>query len=175
MQAFQVVIMGVSGCGKSTVGLRLAQSLGFRYVEGDDLHSPENVERMRAGVALTDEQRRDWLDRIALQLAQAHAQSAGLVVSCSALKRAYRDLLRRGAPDLRFVHLHGDRALLVQRTIARVGHYMPPSLLDSQLAILEPPQADENAISFHVAEPPDSVVRKLLHVLQPDTGSDTDA
>ncbi len=165
MQAPLLVVMGVSGCGKSTVGLQLAQACDVPYVEGDDLHSAENVERMRSGVALSDEQRRDWLALIGERLAQAHVQGEGLVVSCSALKRAYRDGLRRAAPGLRFVFLHGTRALLAQRTAQRVGHYMPASLLDSQLAILEPPDADENAMAFDVADPAQLVVDKVLALL----------
>lgn len=166
MKPVRIVVMGVSGCGKSTVGLMLAQALGVPYIEGDDLHSPENVERMRSGTPLTDEQRRDWLEQIAQHLARAHAQPAGLVVSCSALKRAYRDLLRRGAPDLRLVHLHGAPVLLAQRTAQRVGHYMPPSLLGSQLAILEPPGPDEHALVFDIAQPPDQVVAQVLDSLR---------
>lgn len=158
--------MGVSGCGKSTVGLLLAQACGVPYVEGDDLHSPENVERMRSGTPLTDEQRRDWLEAISQRLAQAHAQSAGVVVSCSALKRAYRDVLRGGAPDLHLVHLHGAPDLLAQRTAQRVGHYMPASLLGSQLAILEPPGPDERAMVFDIAESPEVVVGQVLARLQ---------
>lgn len=166
MQPVSVVVMGVSGCGKSTVGRLLAQACGFPYLEGDDLHSPENVERMRSGIALTDAQRQGWLQRIAERLAQAQAQSSGLVVACSALKRAYRDVLRSGAPDLRFVYLHGDHALLQQRSSQRIGHFMPSSLLDSQLATLEPPDADENAVSVDVAPPPDEVMRRALAQLQ---------
>jgi len=167
-----IVVMGVSGCGKSTVGQLLARACGVAYVEGDDLHSPENVERMRSGNPLTDEQRRDWLELISHQLALAHARRAGLVVSCSALKRAYRDVLRRGAPDLQFVHLHGAPALLAQRTAQRVGHYMPVSLLASQLATLEPPGPDEQALAFDVAEPPQRVVDQVLARLQPSAGAD---
>lgn len=167
----QIVVMGVSGCGKSTVGLLLARACGVPYVEGDDLHCPENIERMRSGTPLTDEQRSDWLERIARRLAQAHAQSAGVVVSCSALKRAYRDVLRRGAPGLRFVHLHGDPALLARRTAQRVGHYMPAALLDSQIAILEPPGPDENAMVFDIAESPEVVAGEVLARLRQHTGT----
>lgn len=171
----QIVVMGVSGCGKSTVGLLLARACGVPYVEGDDLHSPENVERMRSGTPLTDEQRRDWLELIAQRLAQAAARSDGVVVSCSALKRAYRDILRRGAPDLRFVHLHGDPALLARRTAQRVGHYMPASLLGSQLAILEPPGSDERAMVFDIALAPEVVVGQVMARLQQGTGAATGA
>ena len=168
MQTVLWVVMGVSGCGKSTVGRLLAQTCAVPYVEGDDLHSPENVEHMRAGIALTDAQRQGWLYRIAQRLAQADAQSTGLVVSCSALKRSYRDVLRAGAPELRLVYLHGDRALLEQRTSQRVGHYMPASLLGSQLATLEPPQADEHAIAIDVAAPPQVLVQRILAQLLQD-------
>ena len=166
MQPVRIVVMGVSGCGKSTVGLLLAQACGVAYVEGDDLHSQENVERMRSGTPLTDEQRRDWLEAISQRLAQARAQSAGVVVSCSALKRAYRDVLRQGAPDVQFVHLHGSPALLAERTAQRVGHYMPASLLGSQLAILEPPGLDERAMVFDIADSPETVVVRILARLQ---------
>ncbi len=111
-----IVVMGVSGCGKSTVGQMLANALAAPYIEGDDLHSQENVERMRAGIALDDAQRSDWLQALATHLAAAYDQRRPLVVSCSALKRVYREVLRSGAPALRFVHLHGTRALLAQRT-----------------------------------------------------------
>lgn len=171
MRPARIVVMGVSGCGKSTVGRLLATACGVPYVEGDDLHSPENVERMRSGIALTDAQRSDWLERIAQRLAQADARSAGVVVSCSALKRSYRDVLRRAAPDLRLVHLHGAPALLAQRIAQRVGHYMPVSLQGSQLATLEPPGPDENAMAFDIAEPPEAVVGRVLARLQLDTGA----
>ena len=165
--ALQVVVMGVSGSGKSTVGRALAQRLAVHYVEGDDLHPPGNIERMRAGMPLTDADRNGWLQKVAEQLANATAQSRGVVVSCSALKRAYRDILRRGAPDVRFVFLHGDRALLAQRMAGRSGHYMPPSLLQSQLDTLEPPQTDEHAIAIDIASPPERQVADILAQLQP--------
>ncbi|HKX43123.1 MAG TPA: gluconokinase, partial [Burkholderiaceae bacterium] len=125
----QVVVMGVSGSGKSTVGALLAEALGTEFVEGDTLHPPENVAKMRAGTPLTDADREGWLHTIAARLAAAHAAGQGLVISCSALKRAYRDTLRASAPDLRLIHLHGDFDLLAARMAARSGHYMPASLL----------------------------------------------
>ena len=142
MKHLRIVVMGVSGCGKSTVGRLLADNLGLDYLEGDDLHPPENVARMAAGVALTDADRQDWLQALAQRLADARANGRGLVLSCSSLKRSYRDILRMGSPDVHFVHLHGARDLLAARMTARPGHYMPPSLLDSQLATLELPGAD---------------------------------
>jgi gluconokinase len=154
--------MGVSGCGKSSVGQQLAQALGHGFVEGDALHSPANVARMAAGTALTDADRASWLAEIGQQLAQARAAGAGLVVSCSALKRSYRDGLRAACPGLLFVYLRGSADLLRQRVLARSGHYMPPSLLDSQLATLEPPAPDEAAITLDISPPTAQVVAAAL-------------
>ena len=149
-----VVVMGVSGCGKSTVCRLLAVLLHATFVEGDELHPPDNVARMAAGVPLTDDDRSGWLLTIAARLAAARAAGQPLVVSCSALKRSYRELLRSAAADLAFVHVHGERALLEARMSARVDHFMPPSLLASQLQALEPPGADERAATFDAALPP---------------------
>ncbi|KNZ34550.1 MAG: hypothetical protein AD742_00515 [Methylibium sp. NZG] len=156
------VVMGVCGCGKSTVGQQLAAARGVEFAEGDAFHPPENVARMAAGTPLTDADRAGWLATLADRLAAAQAQGKGLVLSCSALKRSYRDVLRRGAPGLQFVHLTGSRALLAERMNHRPGHYMPASLLDSQLAILEPPGADENARSFDVAQAAEAIVQALM-------------
>ncbi|HEY2925255.1 gluconokinase [Piscinibacter sp.] len=153
-----IVMMGVSGCGKSTVGHALADALGVDFVEGDALHPPRNVQLMAAGTPLTDNDRLSWLQALAARLAEAHAARRGLVVSCSALKRAYRDALRSGAPDLRFVYLRGDAALLEERLRTRVGHYMPASLLCSQLDTLEPPGPDEDAITMDITEPSERIV-----------------
>ncbi len=160
MTAPRVVVMGVSGCGKSTVGEALAATLALHYVEGDDLHPPDNVARMAAGIALTDADRHGWLQAVADQLAHAKAQARGVVVSCSALKRSYRDLLRVGAPDLRLVHLHGTPALLQARLAARQHRYMPASLLQSQLDTLEPPAADEHALTLDIVHPSDQLTRQ---------------
>lgn len=157
MNAPRVVVMGVSGCGKSTVGRLLADALQVHYVEGDELHPPENVARMAAGIPLTDADRHGWLQAVARQLANATAEARGVVVACSALKRSYRDLLRGAAPDLRFVHLQGDPALLRERLSARRGHYMPPTLLQSQLDTLQPPGDDEAALTLDVALPPNEL------------------
>ncbi|WP_377371786.1 gluconokinase [Polaromonas jejuensis] len=158
----KVVVMGVSGCGKSSVGQQLAQRLGVDFLEGDDLHPAQNVARMAAGVALTDADRQGWLETLAGRLAAAGAQGHGIVVSCSALKRSYRDILRSGAPDLRLIHLHGDYDLLATRMAARADHYMPTSLLDSQFATLEPPGPEENALTLDVAQTPDSIVNTIV-------------
>lgn len=162
MTAPRVVVMGVSGCGKSTVGRALAAALAVHYVEGDDLHPPDNVARMAAGVALTDADRHGWLQAVSSQLAEATAQARGVVVSCSALRRSYRDLLRVGAPDLHLVNLHGARELLQARLAARQHRYMPASLLQSQLDTLEPPAADENALTLDIAPPADELTGQAL-------------
>jgi gluconokinase len=157
------VVMGVCGSGKSLIGAMLARELGVEFVEGDALHPPDNVKRMTAGIPLTDEDRQGWLIAIATRLREARRAGVGLVVSCSALKRKYRDLLRSvGDGDVRFVHLAGDRALIADRLASRRGHYMPPSLLDSQLAILEEPSPDEGAWTCDIRETPESLVADLV-------------
>lgn len=158
MRAPRVVVMGVSGCGKSTVGRLLAQALHVPYIEGDALHPPENVARMAAGTPLTDADRHGWLQAVAGQLGNAATEARGVVVGCSALKRSYRDLLRIAAPDVRFVHLHGEPDLLRERLAARRGHYMPPSLLQSQLDTLQPPGADEHALTLDIGRPAQAMV-----------------
>ena len=156
------VVMGVSACGKSTVGRLLAQARGATYLDGDDFHPAENVARMAAGQALTDVDRQGWLAALSTRLAQARATGEGVVLSCSALKRRYRDRLRQGAPDLVLVFLHGSRELLAARIAARTEHYMPASLLDSQLATLEPPQPDEAALAFDVVQTPQQIVDGIV-------------
>jgi carbohydrate kinase (thermoresistant glucokinase family) len=148
-----VVVMGVSGSGKSTVGGLLAQLLGAEFLEGDDLHPPRNVEQMATGVPLTDDDRRDWLLALAQRLSIARDAQRSLVVSCSALKHRYRDVLRGASADLAFVHLHADAALLEARMHAREDHFMPASLLASQLHTLEAPGTDEHALTLAAALP----------------------
>src|SRR6266513_2522014 len=131
--------MGVAGSGKSLIGAAFARALGVEFVEADEYHSPENVERMSRGIPLTDDDRALWLRSLAKRIRKASDAGTGLVVSCSALKRSYRDILRAGASDLRFVFLKGDRALIAERLRGRALHFMPASLLDSQLATLEEP------------------------------------
>lgn len=166
MAAPRVVVMGVAGSGKSTVGRALAQRLGVGYVEGDDWHPPRNVALMRAGTPLTDADRADWLARLASRLGAAHAAGQGLVLACSALKRSYRDTLRAGAPGLRFVWLHGPEGLLAERLATRQGHYMPASLLPSQLEALEPPAADEQAVALDMARPVPELVEAAARALE---------
>ncbi len=160
-----LVVMGVSGCGKSTVGAQLAAARGLEFLEGDSLHSQRNIARMASGVALTDEDRQEWLELLSGRLARAQRDQQGLVVSCSALKRAYRDILRRGAPGLVLVHLTGNPAMLARRAAQRPGHYMPASLLASQLEALEIPGQDEQALTFDVAHPPEVIVQAVVAAL----------
>ena len=144
------VVMGVAGCGKSSMGAALANRLGVRFIEGDRYHSPENVAKMSAGVPLTDGDRLHWLASLQGEIRDSVQRGEGIVVACSALKRRYRDLLREGAPGLRFAHLDGTRELIAARMNARVGHYMPLSLLDSQFAALEALQPDEPGIVLDI-------------------------
>jgi gluconokinase len=164
-----VLVMGVCGCGKSTVGQQLARELGAAFIEGDAFHSAANVAKMAAGTPLTDEDREGWLQSLAAQLAQARTERRSVVLACSALKRRYRDTLRNGAPALRIVHLTGSRALLTERMAARSGHYMPPALLDSQLATLEAPKPDEQAITVDIAASTEQQVRAALAQLHSTT------
>jgi len=157
-------MMGVCGSGKSLIGAQLARALDIEFVEGDDLHPPDNVQRMAAGTPLTDDDRRGWLVAITARLREAKRAGVGLVVSCSALKRSYRDLLRSGGEvDLRFVYLAGSRALLAERLAQRRGHFMPPALLESQLAILEEPSPDERAWVCDISAAPHAIVVDLVH------------
>ncbi|MFC0283749.1 gluconokinase [Camelimonas abortus] len=159
-----VVVMGVSGAGKTTIGRLLAERLGppWRFVDGDDLHPPRNVARMRAGQPLDDADRAPWLDRVRAVIAGARAGGAPVVIACSALKRAYRDRIGAGAPDVRLVWLHGDPQLIRSRLEARRGHFMTAAMLDSQLATLEPPGKDEAAVAVDVAGPPGQAVAAAL-------------
>ncbi len=160
-----LVVMGVSGAGKSTVARLLADHLGCAMLEGDDLHSPRNVSRMAAGIPLTDEDRHDWLDAVAGRLATAARSGTRLVVACSALKRSYRDVLRRGAPGTVFVYLAAPRDVLAERLAARRHHFMPATLLDSQLALLEPPAADEAAVTVDVSQTSADALQAALRAL----------
>jgi len=157
------VIMGVSGAGKSLIGARLARALLVEFVEGDDLHPPDNVRRMAAGIPLTDQNRKSWLVAIAARLRDAKRAGIGLVAACSALKRSYRDLLRSaGDAKVQFVYLAGTKALLAERLANRRGHFMPPALLDSQLDTLEEPTPDEHAWVCDIRETPDAIVAGLV-------------
>jgi len=154
--------MGVSGSGKSLIGAAFARALGIDFVEGDDYHSAENVQRMSRGVPLTDDDRVRWLRSLAVRIRETKDAGTGLVMTCSALKRSYRDVLRAQASELRFVFLRGPRALLAERIASRRGHFMPPSLLDSQLATLEEPSPDEHAWVCDIRESPQDLVAALV-------------
>ena len=161
---FRLIVMGVSGCGKSTMAGALSERLGLDMVDGDDLHLPESVAKMRSGVALQDADRWPWLDRIGAYLAQDLAQ--GRVVACSALRRIYRDRIREQAGDVCFVFLDGDFELIQKRMQQRVGHYMQPGLLDSQFRTLEKPQADEtDVIRLTITEPVQNMVLQAIQAL----------
>ena len=146
--------MGVSGCGKTTVGGLLAVELDGSFVDGDALHPATNIEKMSAGIPLDDDDRKPWLREIGVSLGEAAAAGRTLVIGCSALKRSYRDLIRTAAPDARFVHLHGTEELLRERMQVRPGHFMPASLLNSQLVTLEELGVDEAGRVFDIASSP---------------------
>jgi gluconokinase len=161
-----IVVMGVSGSGKSTVAAGLVERLGWDFAEGDDFHPPANVEKMRSGTPLDDEDRWPWLRTLAGWIGEHEQAGTSAVVTCSALKRVYRDLLRDGHPSVWFAHVTADRELLRERVEHRPGHYMPSSLLESQLATLEPLQDDEPGASISGAGAPQDVVAHLLTALR---------
>jgi gluconokinase len=154
-----LVVMGVSGSGKSTVGAAVAQRLRVPFADADDFHPPANIAKMTAGQALDDDDRRPWLEAIGEWLA---AHPDGAVISCSALKRSYRDQLRAHAPDVAFLHLQGERDVIARRQASRPGHFMPASLLTSQFATLEPLQPDERGVVIDVDQSVDAVVQQYV-------------
>ncbi|KFU79475.1 gluconokinase [Amycolatopsis lurida] len=158
-----IVVMGVSGSGKTTVGTALAERLGVDYAEADTFHPKANIDKMSSGHPLNDEDRRPWLEAIAAWISDH--QSSGGVVTSSALKYRYRDILRSGG-DVWFLHLHGDRDLLADRMKTRSGHFMPVSLLDSQLADLEPLQPDEFGLIADIAKKPEEIVDTALSAFE---------
>lgn len=160
-----IVVMGVSGAGKTTTGEALAARLGWPFVEGDAFHPQSNVDKMAHGTPLTDADRAPWLQALADQIARAEARGESSVLGCSSLKRAYRDILRTGAPRVRFLHVHGTRALLEDRLNHRAGHFFPPSLLDSQLATLEPLAEDEDGVVIDMALSPEDQVAEAVRLL----------
>jgi gluconokinase len=162
-----VLVMGVSGSGKSTVGALLARRLGWRFEDADAFHSARNIEKMRAGRALDDDDRAPWLAAITARISALRARGECVVVACSALKRAYRTMLIGGRDEARLVWLAGDPALLAQRLAARQGHFMPGRLLGSQIETLEAPGADENPIVVAGAEAPEAIVERIVAALGP--------
>ena len=165
MPVYHVVVMGVSGAGKTTVGKLLAEEIGANFIDGDDLHPEANVAKMAAGRALDDADRGPWLEAIAEEFVRAGGKS--LVVACSALKKAYREIIRRADPSVRFVFLEGPRELLAARLAARSsGHFMPPSLLQSQLDTLEPLEPDESGFAMNIARTPEELAREAATLLR---------
>ncbi len=166
-RALAVVVMGVAGAGKTTVGLRLAEALGGQFVDGDDLHTEEARAKMSRGQPLTDDDRWPWFDRIAAALRDGMSRGVTTIVASSALKRIYRDRLRqRVGAGLRFVYLKADRELMRARVAGRRGHYMPASLVDSQFATLEPPDGEPDVIVMPADADPDAAVPKLAAKLK---------
>ena len=167
----RVVVMGVCGSGKSTVGRALASALGATFVEGDTLHPVANVRTMASGTPLTDADRLGWLHAVAERLADEQAFPSGVVVSCSALKLSYRNLLRAVAPGVRFVYLEGGAAALDERLQLRGVHFMPASLLQSQLDTLEAPQTGENPVTLNISLTVPELVSAAVLALGPDKAS----
>jgi gluconokinase len=165
-----IVVIGVSGSGKSTVADGLVKRLGWEFAEGDDFHPAANVEKMRTGQPLDDDDRWPWLRSLADWIGEHERAGSSAVVTCSALKRSYRDLLRDGHPSVWFAHVNTDADVLRERVAHRTGHYMPSSLLDSQLATLQPLQDDEPGASISGTGRPDEVVDALLTVLRAERG-----
>lgn len=170
-----VVVMGVSGTGKSTVGTLLAAGLGVPYAEADAFHPPANIDKMSAGTPLDDADREPWLDAIGAWARTRTEHGPGLqgVVSCSALKRAYRDRLRASAPGLFFLHLTGDRDLVAGRLAQRRDHFMPGALLDSQYAALEPLQPGEQGVEISVADSPEDITAHAVRALRGAAADDS--
>lgn len=160
-----VVVMGVAGSGKTTVAQILAARLGWLCEEGDHLHPPANLEKMKAGHPLTDEDRAPWLERVAAWVDARVGAGENGVITCSALKRSYRDAINRLGHDVAFVFLTGRKETIAARLAARHGHYMAATMLDSQLEALEPPQPDEPAASFDVAPPAAVIAQRIIDSL----------
>jgi gluconokinase len=157
-----LIVMGVSGSGKSTIATALAERLGWTCEDGDKFHPASNVAKMSAGHPLTDEDRWPWLRAIADEIARVCEADGRVVIACSALKRTYRNVLRRDRTDVRFVFLDGSQSLIAQRLAQRKGHFMPPGLLDSQFRTLEPPQADERPIIVSIDAPVEIIVSNIV-------------
>jgi gluconokinase len=162
-----LVLMGVSGVGKTTTGQRLAKRLGWEFRDADDFHPPANIAKMASGVPLTDEDRGPWLDAIGAWIDARAAHGGRAIVTCSALRRIYRERLLHGRASARLVFLKGSKALIADRLSRRNGHFMPQGLLDSQFATLEEPRRDERAIVIDVAQSPNRVVSRIVRFVEP--------
>jgi gluconokinase len=165
-QAKIIVVMGVSGVGKTTVGKLVAERLGVEFLEGDRYHPPANIAKMQNGEPLTDADRLPWLEILARELAARRAAGKGVLLACSALRRRYRDILRGGHDDVVFVFLQADPAVIQRRLDERRDHFMPASLLESQLVALEKPGPDENVITVDARQPPEAIVDTVLKELE---------
>ncbi|HVC61204.1 MAG TPA: gluconokinase [Acetobacteraceae bacterium] len=153
-----LLVMGVSGCGKTTIARGLADRLGWDLIEGDAFHPPANIAKMHASIPLDDADRAPWLANIAAEIDRARAAGRSAVLACSALKRAYRAVLIGARAEMVLIYLQGTQALIAARLAARTGHFMPPGLLASQFAALEEPGADENPIVLSIAKPPEAII-----------------
>lgn len=156
-----LVVMGVSGSGKTEISQGVARELGWRHIEADSFHPSENIERMRAGIALSDEDRIQWLDVLIIEMQKALAEGQGFVLACSALKRVYRERLRRAVPGLQFAYLKIDRATTLQRVGARPGHFMPASLVDSQFVTLQSPEGEPHVVSVDATRSREEVIAEI--------------
>ena len=170
-----LLVMGVSGSGKSTVAALIAERLGWLFVDGDSFHTPEHVAKMHAGLALDDEDRAPWLARIAVWIQQRLEAGESGVVVCSALRKAYRDVLTRGSRRaVRIVYLDGDKALIAGRLAGRHGHFMSPHLLDSQFATLEVPGPDEHPITVGIDDTPEGIAERVVALLAEESRASDD-
>lgn len=160
-----IVVIGVSGSGKTTVGTAVAKQLAYEFCDADDLHSAHNIEKMSGGHPLTDEDRRPWLAAVGQRISETLARGDGVVVACSALKRSYRDILRHYEPTSFFVLLDGSEELILSRVTARTGNFMPPALLSSQFATLEPLGNEEIGVTIDVTQGSDAVVHQILRAV----------
>lgn len=170
-----LIVMGVSGSGKSTIGEVLAERLRWTFEDGDRFHPPSNVAKMSAGHPLTDADREPWLQAIADEIDRLCTAGERAVIACSALKRAYRDILVHGRDDVRIVFLDGTQDVIASRLAARKGHFMPPGLLDSQFKTLEPPAGNENPVTVSIDAPVESIVDDIVRQLRPGPDGDTNS
>ena len=166
-----VVVMGVSGCGKSSVGQAIAARTGWTFIEGDDLHPEANRAKMASGKPLDDDDRSPWLDAIAETARDIEANGGSVVVACSALKKSYRDRLARAGNAVKFIHLDGDRELILERMHARADHFMPPGLLDSQFATLEAPASGPLIHAFDISLSVDDIAGRAVAAIGPPSAT----